>query len=105
MAEVFLRPFRGSLPFLPLFPVDESLGHDLSPSGLGRSGREQFLLNFWFLHNIPSSTNVYKRGTAARGGGAEMLRRTNETSRPCTNKPNWQWGDLRGKSCMGKAVW
>jgi hypothetical protein len=36
----------------------------------GWSGIRQFLGEFWFLHNIHASANVYKRGTAARGAVA-----------------------------------
>jgi hypothetical protein len=40
LRDVFFRPCRDSVRFLPLLPSDESLGYCLSPSGLGWSGGE-----------------------------------------------------------------
>jgi hypothetical protein len=58
-AEVFFRPWRDSLRFLPLSARDESLGYYLWPYGLGWCNDKEFLPHFRFLHNIRVSRSVF----------------------------------------------
>ncbi len=79
---MFLRPWRDSVRFLPLFPSDESPGYYLSPAGLGWFIETEFLLDFRFLHNIRGARNVFYKGAATGGGG-----RNDVGGRPTRDSP------------------
>jgi len=83
--------------------ADELLGYRLSPSGLGWSGTRKFLLEFWFLHNIRASTNVYKMryGRPRRRPRRDVGANERDFAKcPCTNKANCRRSFKRNVSSL-----